>query len=228
MKKKLFLIGILFLFTLSISAQVTIGAGTEPAKGALLDIRNKTTIGSDNVSADKGLLLPRVELEAKNSLRPFVANPTDDDKKSHVGLMVFNLKEVEGDILTRSLRKAVYVWDGTEWTLVGKKAAPNFFYMPSFNLPWGNVNDSKYINLYEEYVRQNKSSENTHFTSGTQNLAEVPGIYGPSDLYYIVLDYTPGIIEITYLDEDGLLGYKVLASTVPEDAYINIICVVKE
>ena len=92
-------------------AQVTIGAGVEPQRAALLDLRNIYNIGTDNVSANKGLLLPRVALIRMDSLEPFITNANEEQKREHIGLIVYNMNTVE------PFMAGVYVWHGENWEL---------------------------------------------------------------------------------------------------------------
>jgi hypothetical protein len=106
----------LFFFFLSgvpvvCSAQVTIGSAQSPQKAAILDLRTSDVIGADNVSANKGLLLPRVSLVSPGSLEPFIATATADEKREHTGLKVYNMNDAP------PLSKGVYVWNGANWDL---------------------------------------------------------------------------------------------------------------
>jgi hypothetical protein len=103
--------------TAGVNAQVTVGSQAEPASGALLDLKNLSIVTPGAVSADKGLLFPRVNLTSRTSLYPIVTvNPTDPTiKANHTGLTVYNLNLVAGENLTEGL----YIWDGLEWVKPG-------------------------------------------------------------------------------------------------------------
>lgn len=92
-------------------AQVTIGSTSPPVKAALLDLKTKDTIGPDNISADKGLLLPRVKLSSLGSLEPLVISATFGEKRHLTGLKVYNMNE------TSPFSKGVYIWNGDSWDL---------------------------------------------------------------------------------------------------------------
>ena len=113
MKQHKNILNILFLSIIPFicSAQVTIGAGVEPQRGALLNLRNIPDTGTDNVSANKGLLLPRVSLSCINSLEPFIIDADDVQKREHTGLMVYNINT------TAPFTAGVYVWHGESWRL---------------------------------------------------------------------------------------------------------------
>ncbi|MDR1089560.1 MAG: hypothetical protein LBL79_00660 [Prevotella sp.] len=104
----------LLLMNYGLQAQVTIGSGTPPKAGALLDLNGNITDASNSqVNSNRGLLLPRVKLEKKNSLSPavqdYVAGTAD---LTHTGLTVYNVNAgspfVEG----------IYTWNGNEWICI--------------------------------------------------------------------------------------------------------------
>lgn len=106
--------GIIFLAlcAIPVSAQVTIGSGQTPNRGALLDLK-------EDGATTKGLGLPKVKLIA--------LAPESDDLKltiegakgakweldTHVGLLVYNIHSIESD--TNRLCPGVHVWDGSFW-----------------------------------------------------------------------------------------------------------------
>ncbi|MFV0312423.1 MAG: hypothetical protein ACK5KN_12365 [Dysgonomonas sp.] len=112
--------GALCLTTSQLHGQVTIGAGLEPVKGALLDLKEKDSNG--DVTATKGLNLPRVNLTVLTKLTggpsgsPVITDVTDaePDKSTHIGLTIYNVGYCPG----------VYVWTGTEWIKLGEPCAP--------------------------------------------------------------------------------------------------------
>jgi len=102
---------------------VTIGLGESPERYAILQLKDneKQSSGPLNAATAKngGLLLPRVELEKKYQLLPFVtqaivdANDQDyqDSKLTHTGLIVYNLVENDDEDLCLGLNQ----WDGEKW-----------------------------------------------------------------------------------------------------------------
>lgn len=89
---------------------------------SLLDLKQQES-DSENVTAQRGLMLPRVELKNPNELMlgDFTINDTDDggnQKQKHIGLVVFNVSE------TDPFCTGIYVWDGTEWIPLEKCASP--------------------------------------------------------------------------------------------------------
>jgi hypothetical protein len=95
-------------------AQVTIGSGLEPQKGALLDVKSKDAAAPGGETTDTnggGILMPRVELVNINSLEPFIAAGDQDaaTKANHKGLVVYNLTDTGG------FAAGLYSWDGSQW-----------------------------------------------------------------------------------------------------------------
>lgn len=125
MKKIVFLSLIFGLSAFYLQAQVTVGLGEEPEKGALMQLKNKENVQDDSYNATKGLGLPRVELTQAGQLFPMflkdpadpASGPTDEysaskvslDKK-HKGLMVYNTSSV--------FAQGIYYWDGEKWMAV--------------------------------------------------------------------------------------------------------------
>lgn len=103
--------------SLEITAQVTIGSGIAPNGGALLDLK-EFDAGTQNETAKRGMLYPRVELSDthRTDLHPmynvagadYLANVANL-KKNHTGLIVFNV--TSSSFFTPGL----YFWSGSEW-----------------------------------------------------------------------------------------------------------------
>lgn len=92
--------------------QVTVGMGSPPAQTALLQIKDKEPDENNETSTSGGLLLPRVKLIQRFSLRPFIdeSDPRYDScKKESVGLLVYNLASID------DMTPGLYFWDGEKW-----------------------------------------------------------------------------------------------------------------
>jgi hypothetical protein len=113
-KKLLTTLSILIISVICANSQVTIGSLIEPAKGALLDLKEHEP-DQDNATANKGLLLPRVELEHINEFT-LITNPTTEQKANHTGLLVYNLTVDE----SKSLERGTYQWDGNKWKRINR------------------------------------------------------------------------------------------------------------
>lgn len=108
------------------SAQVTIGSAIEPAEGAILDLKEEG-------ETKKGLGLPRVSLKGRTSLEPCLTaedNNDSDERLSHIGLLVYNVNEVDGmtnNTITKNemLCKGLHVWNGEEWKPLVKYHDPD-------------------------------------------------------------------------------------------------------
>ena len=225
------------------SAQVTIGGNLPPAQAAILDLKDKdsnptSTTDDNNITSEKGgLILPRVKLVNQNTLEPFIDTNSSDwtnsvsnkIKEKHAGLLVYNLY-VDSD--ENGFKQGIYEWDGAKWRLVlstSKSAtAQNFFYMPSFNLALQTIANNQTYNLYDEYKTQFTKSGNSNFVSSNVALNQVPALYNPTELDYIVTDYDNSSIKINSIDQNGVMNYDVLSINPSLNSYINIIFVVKQ
>lgn len=125
------------LISIPTYAQVTIGSNLEPEKAAVLDIKEKADKDGGPTVEKGGLILPRVNLEKKKQLYPFIRekgysasnydnasydpNVADPDyakeKPAHKGLIVYNLTENEEEELCLGLNQ----WDGEEWNCFEEK-----------------------------------------------------------------------------------------------------------
>jgi hypothetical protein len=99
---------LLLLPAVRAAAQVTIGADLPPTNGALLDLRTQATT-TDGVTANKGLLLPRVDLVNA----PISDNWSTADSLNYIGLNVYNVNA------TAPYDCGVYVWNRKRWEPVG-------------------------------------------------------------------------------------------------------------
>ncbi|MDR2948605.1 MAG: hypothetical protein LBV71_05305 [Prevotella sp.] len=135
MKKALLICTVtLYILTLNIQAQVTIGSGIPPTRAALLDLKVKQAAGTvpsvdddTNITAGKsdgGLLLPRVKLVNTKTLEPFIpvddpefVNNTNSLREKHAGLIVYNLAEDDSKDLCPGLNQ----WDGEQWNCLQNK-----------------------------------------------------------------------------------------------------------
>jgi hypothetical protein len=105
----------LYLFP-SLHAQISIGVIEAPANGALMQLKSIAGAAPGAKNADGGLLLSRVSLTDYMSLEPAVSNAvSDEEKKEHAGLVVYNLTE------NTHLAKGISVWNGTQWNCIANK-----------------------------------------------------------------------------------------------------------
>jgi len=115
---------ILFLFLFTSIAQAQVGIGTtSPAGGSLLDIS----------SADKGILIPRVDITDLSTAAPVTGDLTNSES-----LLVYNTNTTTG--------KGFYYWDGTQWVAVGGSAEN--IYTSDGSLP-----ETRTVNLDENILR---------------------------------------------------------------------------
>lgn len=112
MKQLLLFFTSLFV-TISLSAQVTIGALQEPQSGYLLDLKERNGSVSEPDTYN-GLGLPKVNLIDLTTL----VIDIQDNKSDYVGVMVFNMSRVmdtDKNPAELVMEKGVYIWDGTQW-----------------------------------------------------------------------------------------------------------------
>lgn len=115
----LFMSLVLFITSLHLNAQVTIGSHITPNNGALLDLKEEYTEGGE-ANAKKGLGLPRVKITEKYSLKDVIEgyeSLPDADKKnlstSHIGLVVYNMNQFVYEQCYTS-QSGVMVWSGDD------------------------------------------------------------------------------------------------------------------
>lgn len=123
----------LFCALLSVSigtifSQITIGSSESPLKGALLDLKQYSSLTLGGTTADKGLLLPRVELQSLKldgstytDLSQTIKEGTGSwSADMHTGLTVYNLATKEG------ICPGVYIWTGELWNKLGQQCFEPF------------------------------------------------------------------------------------------------------
>lgn len=251
MKKKLLIsLCCCFLFLFQgfslLSAQVTIGSEIEPEKANLLDLKTQKADLLNNATTDKnggGLLLPRVKLQNRKTLEPFISQgdnewinaPATKIKEKHAGLTVYNINvspntETEQD---RIFTQGVYTWNGQEWEKLATKGGDSreWFYMPAFNLPVEETGVHETYDLYAEYERQftRDNINNPEFTTNPAlDIPTVPisgkgTLYRRDELDYAVVYYDKDMINITGIDNNGVMSYWVLDNDPRPGSFITII-----
>lgn len=248
-----FLLGFVLLFlsslTITTRAQVTIGSGDVPAPAALLQLKShkEDPLTNENTGAGGGGLgLPRVKLENRTNLMPFIADNTqfqtnvDNIKGVHIGLTVYNLtsnlsSETDPD---KRFSPGIYVWDGTRWNLMYEGLGQRYFYIPSANIPLadnsGEMLTGATYNIYDNiYKAQFSKLGNPTFVSSNPDLNFIPsplstGLYTASDLDYVVTYYDSTVIQINSISTSGVLSYDVLSLDTTPASFINIVFVIKE
>lgn len=111
-----------FILQTELKGQVTIGSEISPNEGALLDLKEYEPT-KDTSTSNKGILLPRVKLTnlipaTDEEFAASIGSTGDWNRKEHIGLLVYNVNE---DLCRdgQSIYKKAYVWDGTEWKVLG-------------------------------------------------------------------------------------------------------------
>lgn len=90
----------LFFFNGNLGAQVTIGSGEAPAKGALLQLKNLPNKIDQLVNANGGLGMPRVYLskikpENGAEFAASIGGTGEWNMKEHIGLLVYHVSSEE-------------------------------------------------------------------------------------------------------------------------------------
>jgi hypothetical protein len=258
MNKKIFkaiiAFALLAITTLNVNAQVTIGSDNEPEKAMLLQLKTRepnnpqSATDPENVTVNDasggGLGLPRVILQDRFTLDPFVDSQSADwtgnigkIKEKHAGLVVYNIN-VSPDSETRLnkiFQQGAYVWTGEEWRKVTDGSNhKRYFYMPAFNMELGNPDGTTvhHCNLYDEYARQFTRQNNSSFVSSNQSIDNIPThesgrLYLPGELDYVVTYYDQRIITINRISALGDMEYTVNSLDLDANSYVSIIFVIR-
>lgn len=185
------------LIFIQVQAQVTIGDGIPPDVSAALDIHS---------NGNHGLLLPRVALTLTTSPSPL------EGGVHLAGMFVYNTANVN------DVTPGIYYNDGARWV---KNNEPEWFYMPSFNLPVTTIGSGLTFDLYQEYLNQFTNGKGQFVSSkGGATTVEVP--YTADQLEYYVTAYS-SVIRINSISNKGIMNYDVLSTTIPPGSFINAI-----
>lgn len=214
----------IFFFTLSvvdIYAQVTIGSGEPPAKAALLELKDKEPEDDNITSKSGGLLLPRVGLENKTTLMPFIAddqnfkNNTNKIKDKHTGLVVYNLT----NSFEKDLCPGTYEWTGSYWERLSKPCV--FFEFDCSSVTASNFYHNANTAFKTEFtIRYNSGLQKTlsntiihSYSNGLSIIVEPQTISKGDNLlftFYVSGDGTtpPGIHTLSLSELQDKLGIK--------------------
>lgn len=195
-----------------VQAQVTIGSGNEPDTNALLDLRENA-----DKSSTKGLLLPRVSLEAANLPAPLTA---------HVeGMTVYNIGTSPASVDPKYyLSPGFYYNDGTQWVRLNYSYT-NWFYMPSVSFDTSADATGQTKDLYSLYKSQFDGTSPT-FAKSAGAPSAIPYIPAANELFYYVTSYDANVFSNISITADGVMTYDV-AATATDCSYINIVFVLK-
>lgn len=116
--------------------------------------------------------------------------------------------------------------DTTTYAVDVKNAMPKFFYMPSILIDTSVVdaNAVKTVNLYAQYTTQFNVANANMRSAGAP--AAIPTLPLATDLYYYVTYSDTTSIQITGIDVNGVMSYKVLGNT-NSLSFVNIVFVIK-
>ncbi|MGS4344663.1 hypothetical protein ACKUSY_03480 [Myroides odoratus] len=207
--KKTILFAFLFVLTIGseIYGQTVIGGATYPVEGALLDLKEYKA-NTENITANKGLLLPRVKLTSLTSLLPLVQTETVANKSEHIGLQVYHIGDDD-------IPAGVKVWNGEMWTGGASNEPAPWIYMPAFPIEMYKTTEQK-INLYAEYKKQ---------IGDTSAMT----IWKENEVKFVVTAYDATAFSTapTIKIENGkqYLVYKAAPNRLTASSYLNIIIV---
>lgn len=190
--------------------QVVIGGASYPVEGAILDLKEHNA-NSENVTGNKGFLLPRVKLLNSKSLIPLVHTDTDANKLEHIGIQVYH---VGGGELIPGLK----VWNGIQWEDLYSSSKEQWFYMPPFPIKMFVAGEQK-VDLYEEYKKQMDTTK-----SGIS-------LWKESEVTFAIIGYDSiafdGIPTVSVENGKQMLVYKAALGKMSASSYLNIIVVKK-
>lgn len=138
---------LLFGYGSKMFAQISVGIGEPPVGGAVLQIKNIEGAKGATANANKGLLLPRVNLTDVNMLYPMFAAGYDKTYQDpiHSGLVVFNTNAN----LLNSIGVGLYCWDGGTWKSIA-----------------GDTGNSLEVNRSKIFLSEVKGSDEAIITTG--------------------------------------------------------------
>lgn len=213
MKKITGLVLFTIILVLKVQAQVTIGSGIAPHAEALLDLKENL-----NGTSTKGLLLPRVELEATNDPTPL----TDHVK----GMLVFNTS-TNGAGAT-AVFPGTYYNTGDQWVQINSSFR-NWFYMPSTPISTETITPAEDPDLellmYDIFISQFTNIPATENSTGAA-ASILPATPSATDFDYYVTGYDNEVFQISEVTSDGILKYRIIGSA-SDSTYLNIVFVMK-
>ena len=198
--------------TLALALVTSVGFAQSKIGGQNPDINPSAMLEIDS-ETNKGLLLPRVELESSNVAAPLAA---------HVeGMTVYNTATA-GDVVP-----GFYYNDGTKWSqmVTTDNKAVKFFYMPSIVFDTSADATGVTVDLFAEYKKQ-FDLKSGNVAQSDKSPAFIPYFENAKDLYYYVTDYDPTVFSNISIDENGVMTYDVTAAAT-DASIMNIVFVVK-
>lgn len=194
----LFGLTMLFAIVSNLNAQVTFGSLEKPSNGALLQLKNIDGINDGSANANKGLMMPKVELTSITDLFPMF--PTGYKKEvhdiPHAGLAVYNVNEnlIDGD------GAGLYIWDGAKWYSAGLtprtiSATPTQIYLSEVKHTANVVLTTTPENLGWSMTTRNDNTSSSY--RDNQNTLEFTrgGSYG-NKRYTFTLDYSTKHVDV--------------------------------
>lgn len=225
---------VILALTLAISVtcvKAQVGIGTDDPK-ATLDVTavNKSGV----ITTVEGVLIPRVDRERVQSM-------TNVEKSTMIYVNEVTTGSLTGTAINIDT-EGFYYFNGSVWVELGsdsgKSTMPKFFYMPSIVVDTSNPDPSTAFtrNLFAEYKAQftgqlynyktDTFSTNPDFIKSVGAPAIIPILPNATDLYYYITDYDKTALSDLFIDENGVLSYKIIG-TGTDYSFVNIVFVVK-
>ncbi|WP_148404898.1 hypothetical protein [Bizionia myxarmorum] len=182
----------------------------------------------DVVSSDRGILIPRVKLEATN-----LASPITSPENS---LLVYNTETIS------DVTPGYYYWSIDSWNrLITEKQAskPKYFYMPSIAMPTNPthvvsgdgtgftlVSGVYRVDLYERYKLQFEAPQIKN--TGAPVMISNESVLPANKLNYYITYYDAAVFKSVTVTDAGILSYEIVTSPKPSQrTFMNIVFAVK-
>lgn len=168
---------ILFIIVIyPLSSQVTIGSALRPNAGSLLDLKTHEP-DSNNTTATKGLMLPRVTLQKLSGNLAQTLGSTDTySNEMHTGLIVYNIS----DSICPLFDSGVYLWDGISWIGIGHSTPKDAYSYTENTDGTGIVSDyegNEYTTKRFTIVNDSTNYDKVWMTQNLRSLRNADGVW---------------------------------------------------
>lgn len=205
-----------FLICLAASGTAQIGVNTEVPKATLHVVAQNT-----GAMSPEGIIAP-------NLTRAQLISKDGQYGSNQKGAYVY-VTTMDGLVTAKTVKVTIsgyYYFDGNIWQPFDY--TPEFLYLPSFNLPLPSVGAGKTYDLYTNvYKYQFTKAGNPTFVSSNTALTQIPVVYTPNQLDFVVTYYDNTVIKVNSISSMGILNYDVLKIDPDDGAFINIVLVLK-
>lgn len=159
-----------------LSSQVTIGGALPANVGSLLDLKSHEP-DSNNITATKGLLLPRVTLQKlSGDLAQTLGSTNIYSNEDHIGLLVYNIS----DSICPLFDSGLYVWDGLQWSGMNHPVPKDAYSYTENSDGTGIVTDyegNKYTTKRFNTVNDSTNYNQVWMTQNLRSLKDANGVW---------------------------------------------------